>query len=115
MLVFSEGTTSARGTLLPLKPGMFHEAAAADLPLQLVYLEFSEDDDSWIGDDTVGRHFFARFGYWRTSVKVVYRETLLRSTSNDPHEGRRLCDEASSWFHEKIVEELGELRVTPDV
>lgn len=110
VLVFSEGTTSARGTLDPLKPGMFHEAAAAQLPLQLIYIEFSEDEDSWVGEASVGAHFFARFSRWRTEVKVVFREQLLHADLEEESPGHQLCEFTKRWLHERIIEEIGELR-----
>jgi len=110
VLVFSEGTTSARGTLLPLKPGMFHEAATAQLPIQVVYVEYSKDEDAWVNDDTVSRHFYARFSRWRTQIKVVYRQELMRALSDEPQAGERMCAEATSWLHEQIRQEMGKLK-----
>ena len=110
VLVFSEGTTSARGTLLPLKSGMFYEAAAAQLPIQLVYLEYAEDEDSWINDDTIGHHFYARFSRWRTHIKVVYRPELMRADVDENQSGHRMCAEATAWLHEQIRQEVGSLR-----
>ena len=110
ILVFCEGTTSARGTLLPLKSGMFHEAAAGDLPIQVVYLEYAEDDDSWVSDDTIAQHFYSRFCRWRTHINVVYRRGLLRARAGESQPGLRMHDEATAWLHEQIREEVGELR-----
>ena len=109
VLVFSEGTTTARGRLDPLKPGMFHEAVEAGLPLQLVYLEFSEDEDSWIGDANVAGHFFSRFSRWRSDVKVCFRDDLL-NLNQDDMTGTELCQLATAWFHEQIQLEIGEIR-----
>ena len=106
ILVFSEGTTSARGTLAPLKPGMFHEAASAHLPIQLVYIEFAEDEDSWIGDESVSTHFFARFNRWNTHVKVVYKEELLTTEDSQDHPGQHLCEQARNWLLSQIELEL---------
>ena len=108
VLVFSEGTTSARGTLNPLKPGMFHEAAASNLPLQIVYIEFAEDEDSWIGDTSVGGHFFTRFSRWRTEVKVIFKEELLYADKTQESPGHHLCELAKQWLHEQILNEVGE-------
>ncbi len=110
VLVFSEGTTTARGTLDPLKPGMFHEAAAANLPIQLVYIEFSEDEDSWVGDAPIFGHFMARFSRWRTHVKVIYHDTLVYAQPEQDNPGLELCTMAKEWFHEQIIKEIGELR-----
>lgn len=110
VLVFSEGTTSSRGVLKPLKAGMFHEAAAADLPIQLVYVEFAEDEDSWVDEMSVATHFFARFSRWRTEVLIDYRSELLRGDREEAEPGRRMCEEATQWFQEQIRREVGELR-----
>lgn len=109
VLVFSEGTTSERGTLLPLKPGMFHEAASANLPIQVVYLEFGEDADSWVSG-SVGEHFYVRFSRWRTYVKVVYRERLIRAQEGEDMPGKRMCAEATAWLESEITREVGEVR-----
>lgn len=112
VLVFSEGTTTARGTLAPLKPGMFHEAVEADLPIQLVYIEFAEDEDSWVDDHPVSHHFFDRFSRRRTEVKVLYRSGLMYPPQQEDktHAGHALCEQAKQWFHEQIRNEIGELR-----
>ena len=110
VLVFSEGTTSARGTLLPLKPGMFHEAALAQLPIQVVYLEYSEDDDSWINDDTIADHFYARFSRWNTHIKVVYRKELMHASIDEVRPGQRMCEEATAWLHAQIKRDFGDIR-----
>ena len=110
VLVFCEGTTSARGTLLPLKSGMFHEAAAGNLPIQVVYLEYTEDDDSWANDDTIAQHFYARFCRSRTHIKIVYRQGLMRAHADEPQPGLRMHDEATAWLHAQIRQEVGELR-----
>jgi lyso-ornithine lipid O-acyltransferase len=110
VLVFSEGTTSARGTLEPLKPGMFHEAATAQLPIQLVYIEFAEDEDSWIGDESVAHHFFNRFSRLQTVVKVVYRNEVLYADQTQNSPGHHLCNQATNWLKDQIRSELGSFR-----
>ena len=110
VLVFSEGTTTARGTLKPLKPGMFHEASTAQLPIQLVYIEFSQEEDSWIGDEPVSKHFFERFSQWRTHVTVEFNDTLLTADLHQENPGLHLCEQATTWLHERIIEEVGELK-----
>ena len=111
VLVFSEGTTTERGTLDPLKPGMFHEAAAAKLPIQLVYLEFAENEDSWVDDDPLSRHFFDRFSRWHTYVTVLFHEKAIYADPNHENPGQNLCHFATEWLHEQIINEVGELRI----
>ena len=110
VLVFSEGTTTERGTLAPLKPGMFHEAAAAQLPIQLVYIEFAKDEDPWVGDTALSSHFFNRFSRWHTFVTVLFHDQLIFADQNQESPGHNLCRFATEWLHEQIINEVGELR-----
>jgi 1-acyl-sn-glycerol-3-phosphate acyltransferase len=100
VLVFAEGTTVAQGQLLPLKPGMFHEAAQADLPIQLVSLAFEDPASVWVGDDPVAQNFARVFGGGRVRVRVNYRPALLQGT-----DGAELCAEAQRWLEGEVRRE----------
>ena len=105
VLVFAEGTTVAQGELLPLKPGMFHEAAQADLPIQLVSLRFEDPASVWVGDESVGLNFARVFGApflggARVRVRVTYRPDLLQGA-----DGLALCAEAQGWLEGEVRRE----------
>ena len=101
VLIFAEGTTIQRGDLRPLKPGMFHEAAEAQLPIQLVCIEVEKDEDAWTDNARVGQHFFSRFGYWRTYVFVRFQSGLIRGGEG---EGAHMCTQAEEWLRTQITE-----------
>ena len=93
ILVFSEGTTTPRGVVEPLKPGMFHEAASARVPIQLVSLEYGDDGDAWVGDDPLWPHFVWVFGRLKTNARLCYRAALLEGD-----DGHALAEEAERWL-----------------
>ncbi len=97
-LVFAEGTTVPHGELLPLKPGMFHEAAQGGLPIQLVSLELEDPSAAWVGDEPVGRNFARVFGGGPVRARVVYRPTLLQGD-----DGAALCAEAQEWLMGQVA------------
>ena len=98
VLVFAEGTTTPRGEVHPLKPGMFHEAASAGLPIQLVSLEFAEDSDAWVGDDPLWPHFVRTFGRLRTRAHLHVHAEVLRG-----EDGHQLREEAERWLKEQAT------------
>ena len=100
VLVFAEGTTVGRGGLLPLKPGMFHEAAQGDLPIQLVSLELDDPRAVWVGDEPVGRNFARVFGGAPVHARVTYRAALLRGD-----DGAALCAAAQEWLAGQVARE----------
>lgn len=93
ILVFSEGTTTPRGEVHPLKPGMFHEAVSAQVPIQLVSLEYRDDQAAWVGDDPLWPHFVRVFGRPRTEVRVCYHKKLLRG-----EEAAQMVERSEEWL-----------------
>lgn len=101
VLVFAEGTTVGRGELLPLKPGMFHEAAQGALPIQLVSLELDDPEAVWVGEEPVVRNFMRVFGGGRVRARVTYRAALLRGD-----DGAALCEEARRWLEGALAAQV---------
>lgn len=93
ILVFSEGTTTPRGEIHPLKPGMFLEAESAQVPIQVVSLEYRDDDAAWVGDDPIWPNFVRVFGRLKTSARVCFRSELLTG-----QEGVVMAQEAEEWL-----------------
>lgn len=106
ILVFSEGTTTPRGEIHPLKPGMFHEAASAQIPIQVVSLEYQEVDAAWVGDDPLWPNFVRVYGRLHTGVRVCYRQELIRG-----EEGVEMAQEAERWLKAE-AQRASELFVT---
>lgn len=76
VMVFAEGTTTAKGTCIDLRPGMFYTAAQGNLPVVPVAIEYLEADDAWVGPETFVPHFLRRFRQKRMKVVVSYGPTL---------------------------------------
>lgn len=98
VLVFAEGTTTAQGELLPLKPGMFHEAKKAELPIHLICIEYSEANDAWTEQSTMS-HFMDRFSRWRTHVYIVYKTDPLETSSRSVDQ---LREQSKTWLRSSM-------------
>lgn len=61
VVVFPEGTTSAGPGILPFKNGVFHLAAAKDIPVVPVAVSYDNPNAAWIGDDFFLPHFLKTF------------------------------------------------------
>lgn len=70
--VFPEGTTHRGPDLLPFRPGMFQEAARIGVSVVPVAIGYPSPEDSWVGDDTLLRHFTERFSASRVPVEVSF-------------------------------------------
>ncbi len=97
---FPEGTTHTQAQTQAFKPGMFKDAAQAGFPIYPVALEYQQERDAWIGDDTFLRHFMECFGKKNTLIRISYGPALR---SND---AEVLRSRAQTW----IDTEVGELR-----
>jgi 1-acyl-sn-glycerol-3-phosphate acyltransferase len=102
ILVFAEGTTTPRGEVHPLKPGMFHEAAEAGLPIQLISLEFERDEHAWVGDTPLWPHFVSVFGRRHTRAHITVHSELLRG--DDAH---TLREQAEAWLKDQANQSRG--------
>lgn len=69
---YPEGTTHSEPQTNAFKPGMFRDAAKEGFPIYPVALEYQQEDDHWVGDDTFIRHFLACFGKQKTYVRIHY-------------------------------------------
>lgn len=98
VLVFSEGTTTASGTLAELKPGMFHEAEDAKLPVHCAFLEYDHPEAAWVGAEGIGPHFFRHFGRWASPVTVTFKQSILEGP-----DGLIMRGEATDWMRSCIV------------
>ena len=62
VLIFPEGTSSKSPVLLEVRNATFEMAAAANVPIMPVAIEYANENDAWVGTDTFVRHFFECFG-----------------------------------------------------
>ena len=61
VVVFPEGTTSAGPGILPFKNGIFHLAAAKEIPVVPVAVSYENPDAAWTGNDFFLPHFLKIF------------------------------------------------------
>ena len=80
MVIFPEGTTTAPPDMAPLRPGMFEEAVARDLPIWPVALEYEHPAIAWVGRDTFLPHFLRTFGRRRQAARVHFGPPLRAET-----------------------------------
>jgi len=98
VLVFPEGTTHRDG-IGDVKRGMFNVAADGNIPIVPVAVEYQNQDDAWVGDETFMPHFFRtarKFG--GTPVKVRVGKPLQNT---DPEE---LMRETIVWLKQACTE-----------
>ncbi len=96
ILVYPEGTTTAAPELLPFRPGAFHLAAANNVPLIPVAIEFEDPSDAWIGTDTFIRHFFQAFGKKRIVAHVAFGPAICSDN------GDIMLHEAYTWIGKQL-------------
>lgn len=73
---FPEGTTHKDIQTIRFKSGAFRDAALSGYPVYPVAIDFKEQDDAWIGDETFLPHFIRCFGKSTTQVIVRYGKGL---------------------------------------
>lgn len=100
VLVFSEGTTTPWKKMKPLKPGMFYEAHEAQLPLYCLCLEYTQPDDAWIDDQSLGSHFLNRFSRYSTQSMTV--DLYLKKEPLHSENPKDQCLEAHQWMSNQL-------------
>ena len=91
VIIFPEGTTGSGNGLLPLKPGMFHVAAANGFPIIPTAIFYENPGLAWFGDDGMGSNFYRNFKKWSTTVHVVFGEPMIGTN------GEELVERYRSW------------------
>lgn len=69
---FPEGTTHTGEKTIEFKKGMFEDAAKENFKVFPVALEYQNEGDAFVGDDTFLPHFFNCFGKPQTLIRVTY-------------------------------------------
>ncbi len=105
VLVYPEGTTHIEPTTRRFKPGAFRLAAAMGVPVVPVVIEYENEEDAWIGDDTFVPHFVRTFGRQKTFVKIRYGEPIVSDDSSV------LIAQAKKWIDENLVKIRSEFAV----
>lgn len=96
LTAFPEGTTFQGPLHAPLRHGLFHLAADANLKIKLGVLNWMPQEAAWIGDDTFVTHFSRTMKHRTLFVEVVFGPTLQ---GND---GSELHAETTQWMTEQL-------------
>ena len=91
VIIFPEGTTGDGNGLLPLKPGMFYNAAEEGFPIIPTVIFYEDADLAWVGDDNMADHFFRNFSKPSTTAHIVFGEPI---TGTD---GEELMNRVRDW------------------
>ena len=78
VLVYAEGTTIVTRTTGTFKIGTFAIAAANDIPIIPVAIEYPKEKDYWF-EASMAKQIFGQIGSWRTRVKLHIGEPLKGS------------------------------------
>ena len=97
VLVYPEGTVNYDKKVMTYRPGTFKEVAAKGLSVVPVVLEYRDAKDIW-ANSSMMKHFFKKFGSWRTHCKVIIGEPMTAE------EGTELRDKVENWTNQKIEE-----------
>jgi 1-acyl-sn-glycerol-3-phosphate acyltransferase len=92
VIIFPEGTTGSGKGLLPLKPGMFHVAAANGFPIIPAVIFYENPDLPWFGDDGMASNFYRNFKKWSTTAYVVFGEPMVGTDGEELMERFRLWE-----------------------
>lgn len=92
VIIFPEGTTGDGNGLLPLKPGMFFNAAEEGFPIIPTAIYYENSDLAWVGDDNMGAHFFRNFTKWSTTAHIKFGEPMTGS------DGEELMEQYRVWM-----------------
>lgn len=98
VIIFPEGTTGDGNGLLPLKPGMFFNAAEEGFPIIPTAIFYENPDLAWVGDDPIGSHFFRNFSKASTTAHIVFGEPLMG------HDGDELMEAYRVWVLNQLTE-----------
>jgi 1-acyl-sn-glycerol-3-phosphate acyltransferase len=72
VLVYPEGTTHMEPGTIRFNTGAFRLAAALEIPMVPIAIEYHEEADAWVGNDTFVPHFLRTFGRKKTAVDISY-------------------------------------------
>lgn len=98
MILFPEGTTHKGPLTKKFKSGTFRIAAELGAKVVPVAIEFYDDNDSWINEDTFVAHFFRQMGKKKTRVKIRFGELQSKS------DFKELMCSTQSWIDNSLLE-----------
>jgi 1-acyl-sn-glycerol-3-phosphate acyltransferase len=93
---FPEGTTHTNEKTIAFKKGMFEDAAKENLTVYPVALEYQNDGDAFIGEDTFTPHFFKCFGKAHTMIRVAYGPSIESTTPE------KILESSKQWIDKEL-------------
>jgi len=97
VILFPEGTTHIGPLTKNFKTGTFRIASENNIPVVPVAIDYKDDRDAWIDDDTFVGHFFRQMGKPVSHVKLRFGPKL----HNEDH--RVLLSQSKEWIDESLV------------
>jgi len=98
ILVYPEGTTTDLPQTLPFKPRTFQIAAANNVEIVPIAIEYKDPKDAWIGDDTFVRHFFQTFAKKEIVCAIHYGPPMWEA------DGEALRHKVRDWVNSTLIE-----------
>lgn len=96
VIIFPEGTTGDGNGLLPLKPGMFFNAAEEGFPIIPATIFYENPDLAWVGDDSLAANVARNFKSLTTTAHIIFGEPMI---GND---GDELMNRFLAWELEQL-------------
>lgn len=97
VLVYPEGTVAKTKKTLPYKRGTFKEAAAHNIPVVPMAIEYKHEVDLWPQGSFI-KQFFRQFGKGSTYVKLVIGPPFENT------DGAQLVEDVENWTNARIAE-----------
>jgi 1-acyl-sn-glycerol-3-phosphate acyltransferase len=97
ILIYPEGTTTEEAKTLQFKLGSFRLASKLNIPIVPMSIEFSKDEDAWVGTTLFLPHFFKTFG-----KKQVYVKSSIgpKIQGGSPEE---LLEKTQQWIDDDVL------------
>lgn len=98
VLIYPEGTTHGDLKTMDFKMGAFRLATDHDFSIIPMAIDYADEGDYWVGNETFVAHFLRSFSKWKTVVTIEYGEPI---TGNDKEQ---LMVETKNWIDKKVME-----------
>jgi len=92
VLIYPEGTTHGKNKTIAFKKGAFRLAAENGFPIIPMMIDYLDENDYWVGNDTFIPHFLRSFAKWETTLVIKYGQPI---TGNDKE---KLLQETQYWI-----------------
>lgn len=98
VILFPEGTTSGLVGTLPFKKSAFQIAARFGFPVVPAAIHFEDDNDFWLGTQTLFSHASQSFRKKRIRIKLRYGEAIVADNTEE------LIAKSKEWIENQLIE-----------